>query len=84
MSSHQIERYINNPKVNKMNRFFAKQYLESRRKGVQLQASPMYHPFVKRNIMVYSIGHEFHPENSSDEAQASGEGHSTCNGDPKL
>ncbi|KAK8403663.1 hypothetical protein O3P69_000036 [Scylla paramamosain] len=79
-----IERYINSPKVNKMNRFFAKQYLESCRKGVQLQASPMYHPWVKRNIMVYSIGHELHPESNSDEVQAPGEGHSACNGDPKL
>lgn len=84
MFCQQIERYINNPKVNKMNKFFAKQYLESRRKGVQLQAASMYHPFVKRNIMVYSVGHELQPESNSDEAQAAGKDHSACNGDPKL
>ena len=85
MYSHQIEEYTNHPWVNKMNRFFAERFLESRKKGVQLEALSMYHPFMNTNIMVYSISHKLHPESAiNGEAQGCSDGYSACNREPKL
>lgn len=80
-----LEEYMKHPNVNDMNKFFAKQFMESRRKGVQVEASPMYFPLLKRNIIVYSIGHKNHTDSNSGDGDKSSSGdYSACNGEPKL
>lgn len=84
MCSLQLEEYTKHPNVNEMNKFFAKQFLEGRRKGVQVEALPMYHSLLKRNIVVYSISHKpFSESISAGEDKTCSDGYSACNGDPK-
>lgn len=84
-SNPQLEEYLNHPWVNDMNKFFVERFMESRKKGVQLQASSEFHPFLQRKITVYSISHKSQTDSSKSYGKnASTDDFSSCNGEPKL
>lgn len=79
----QLEEYLGHPWVNDMNKFFAQRFIESRKKGVQLEASSEFHPFLQRKITVYSISHKSKTDSESGKDKT-GSDNFSCNGDPKL
>ncbi|XP_068220604.1 uncharacterized protein [Palaemon carinicauda] len=56
-----LEEYITHPHVHEVNRYFAKCFLEGRRKGVKIDAVDMYTPSFNRNQTIYSV--KFNEEN---------------------
>ncbi|XP_050693380.1 uncharacterized protein LOC126984048 isoform X1 [Eriocheir sinensis] len=79
-----LEEYLSHPWVNDMNKFFAQRFIESRKNDVQLEASSEFHPFLQRNITVYSISHKSKTDNESEKNKTGSDNFSSCNGEPKL
>lgn len=64
-----LQEYVKHPLVHEVNQYFAECFLESQRKGIQIEATDMYTAAIKRKQTVYHIKFNSEPEVIDDKAK---------------